>query len=204
MTTTLFSTYFPSLNWDFKQNRRCPKTLSAYVFPCRKNAVIHERKTYLINAPLSCPLFANAMIYSNRQLELYPLEACLRLDQNTSTDDMTSLDSDINCPLVRCWPEPLPHSYISTAEGILVKTTDSTVTVQSDNPRNDLDLYVTCTRKNIEVPKMGSLFIPWTKNVTSVSFGEHVVYSLVNAKHQAKISISTRHEEPMPRLAIST
>lgn len=168
-----------------------------------RNAVIHDGDIFLLNTPLTCPMYANVMICSNSQLELYPLESCLRLENKKTSDPKVSLDSDINCPLVKCWPEPLESSFISTSEGILVKTRHSYVTVQSDRSDDILDMYSTGSRRDVPVPDIGSVFIAWKKNISSVSFAQHVIYSPRNAKHHAKISISTR-QEPMPRLTMST
>ena len=153
-------------------------------------AVVHNGKLYVLHDKLHCPMYANVMICSNSQFQLYPLDQCLRLNSPAEKQGKINVEGDLVCPIVKCFPDIKHDTYISTAAGIFVHTFASHVSVTYDNPVNVLDMQATAFIVHKNVSEAGTIFIPWLKNISTVNFGLNVVYSPLNANHFAHVTIS--------------
>ena len=158
-----------------------------FMFSMPSSVVIHNSTLSALLQPLNCPSFGNVKICSSTQFHLFPLQDCLRVNAENMSDE--SISSYINCPLFKCFGTK-PTAYTSTAGGILLRTQSKTVDVIHDRTNTGLDLYTSGTKTTIHVGESGAIFIPWTKNVSSIVFDNEVVYSPINAQNFAHIKIS--------------
>ena len=165
------------------------KKTECLMFSMPTEAVVFNNTLFALKNPLSCPSFGNVMICYNRQLELYPMEHCLRVSTEGFINGTT--EEQVNCPMFRCFgDQQQTDAYTSTKGGILVRTTANTIRVAYSQPKQQLDLYHSAEIENVQVDPSGAVFIPWRKNVSYVSFNDHVIYSPVNRENYARIEVS--------------
>ena len=170
-----------------------PEQRSCFMFSMPDAVVVHNKTLYTILQPLNCPSFGNVKICSNSQFQLFPLQECLQTKSKNVPNK--TISREINCPLFQCiGQQNNKHAYISTAGGILIRTITKTIDIINNLPNHDLDLYGTATKTTWDIGESGAIFVPWTKNVSSVVFDDEVVYSPVNAQNFAHIQVSPQND----------
>ena len=153
------------------------------MFNMPQTAIIHDGKLHALKDTLTCSDFGNVQICDSKQLDMIPMADCLNLGNNFTTTSKRAVFS--YCQLTQCIGNLRNNDvYISSPSRLLVRTLSPTIEIVYDQPKHQLDLYVSALMKAVATPESGAMFIPWHKNISAVTFSKAVVYSPINANHK--------------------
>ena len=158
-------------------NSGTPSTCVMHDMP--EFAIVRDNSLQVLETPQSCKLFGKIMVCSGVNFRTTPLDVCLGEGQNNITHRN-------ECPIIPC---PFKHKdrFVSVSGGILIRTHDTKLSVVYSSEQSMYQFHETALNELVEVPPSQTVFVPWSRNISSISFGETVVYSPKNAHNVAKV-----------------
>ena len=133
------------------------------------NAVYYDQRWQVLHYPERCRTHGRVILCNTLHFQLKDIHHCLT-HANVGGQ---------NCPLLTC--DATQDNYISTAAGLLLRTTEDKVTLTHQFGSNQGNRTSPRIKSSIvsplKVPPSGSVFIEWGDNVTTVAFGTTAIHA---------------------------
>lgn len=148
------------------------------------NAVYYDQRWQVLHYPERCRTHGRVILCNTLHFQLKDVHHCLT-HANVGGP---------NCPLLTC--DATQDNYISTAAGLLLRTTEDKVTLTHQFGSNQGNRTSPRIKSSIvsplKVPPSGSVFIEWGDNVTTVAFGTTAIHA------PTKISVNSVFGDLLP------